>query len=159
MGATSSPEQSLPKDDLPAGVAETLKNIQVSLLVAQDRLDVAQDYMEDLHNPHRTILKFKEGDLVMLSTGYHLDEVDRWCPKAKLLPRFTGPYKVLRVKDFDTYTLELPRTMSRQHPDFHVSLLKPYHANPPEFATRTPAPQPPVVEPDTQASSTRPMSY
>jgi len=31
------------KDGLPTGVAETLENIQASLLVAQDRLDASQE--------------------------------------------------------------------------------------------------------------------
>ena len=107
--------------------------------------------MEALHNPHRTVLKFAEGDFVMLATDFNLTEVDRQRPKAKLLPRYTGPYKVLCVKDFDTYTLELPPAMSRQHPDFHVSLLKAFTENPADFKTRTPAPPPPTVEPETQA--------
>jgi hypothetical protein len=149
--ASQQPEPSLDKDELPTGVAATLENIQVSLLAAQDRLDAAQDYMEALHNPHRTILKFKEGDQVMLATDYNLTEVDRLRPKVKLLPRYSGPYTVLKVKDFDTYTLKLPPAMSRQHPDFHISLLKPYHTSPEAFQSRAPAPPPPTVEPDTQA--------
>ena len=85
---------------------------------------------------------------MILATDYNLTEVERQSPKEKLLPRYTGPYKkVLCVKDFDTSTLALPPAMSRQHSDFHVSLLKSYTESPDNFATRTPAPPPPTVEP------------
>ncbi len=148
---TTDARQLVEKDGLPPSVADTLENIRVSLLVAQDRLDASQDYMEELHNPHRTALQFSVGDKVMLATDYNLDEVDRLRPKAKLLPRYSGPYTVKAVKEFDTYTLDLPPAMARQHPDFHVSLLKPYHPNPTDFASRTPPTPTPVVEPATQA--------
>ena len=42
------------------------------------------------------------------------------------MPRFIGPFKVLKRVGNQAYELELPRTM-RMHDVFHVSLLKAYH--------------------------------
>jgi len=44
----------------------------------------------------------------------------------KLLPRWLGPFRVAKRISSVAYKLELPPTMSRLHPVFHVSLLKPY---------------------------------
>jgi hypothetical protein len=41
----------------------------------------------------------------------------------KLQPRFIGPYKVVQKLSEYTYKLQLPKSMSRLHPVFHVSLL------------------------------------
>ena len=46
----------------------------------------------------------------------------------KLLPRFKGPFKVLRKVGNVAYELELPVTM-KCHPVFHVGLLRPYFAD------------------------------
>ncbi len=50
----------------------------------------------------------------------------------KLCPKFVGPYKVQSaIPDSSNYMLELPAALRlrRIHPTFHVSLLRPYHAN------------------------------
>ncbi len=50
----------------------------------------------------------------------------------KLCPKFVGPYKVQSaIPDSTNYTLELPAALRwcRIHPNFHVSLLRPYHTN------------------------------
>ncbi|KAJ9504731.1 hypothetical protein QJQ45_009421, partial [Haematococcus lacustris] len=44
----------------------------------------------------------------------------------KLLPRFVGPFKVLGLVCQVAVNLQLPASMSRLHPVFHVSLIKPY---------------------------------
>ena len=43
----------------------------------------------------------------------------------KLLPKFIGPFRVLRRLG-NAYTIELPRKM-RTHPTFYVGRLRPYH--------------------------------
>jgi hypothetical protein len=50
----------------------------------------------------------------------------------KLLPKYVGPYKVLQVfPNSSNYELELPSELQcqRLHQHFHVSLLRPHHAN------------------------------
>jgi len=50
----------------------------------------------------------------------------------KLVPKYIGPYKVLQADHVhSTYKLQLPVALQRRriHDRFHVSLLKPYHAN------------------------------
>lgn len=44
----------------------------------------------------------------------------------KLLPKFIGPFTIVRKISDAAFKLTLPSTMSRVHPVFHVSLLKPY---------------------------------
>lgn len=47
----------------------------------------------------------------------------------KFMPKFTGPFKVLRVfPKTDTYELDLPERYTRRgfHHKFHSSLLKPF---------------------------------
>ena len=51
---------------------------------------------------------------------------------SKLLPKYVGPYKVLRAyPESSNYELELPTKLRccRLHPRFHVSLLRPHQAN------------------------------
>ncbi len=84
---------------------------------------------------HRTNRKRGEdapiqaGDLVYLSTK-NLN-----IPKGrarKLCPKFVGPYQVREAHpDTSNYTLELPLALQARniHPRFHISLLRPYHAN------------------------------
>ena len=51
---------------------------------------------------------------------------------SKLVPKFVGPYKVLRAfPDTSNYELELPEELARRrlHSRFHVNLLRPHNAN------------------------------
>jgi transposase InsO family protein len=67
------------------------------------------------------------GNLVYLSTK------NLSLPKgraSKLLPKFVGPYKVLKANPHTSnYELELPEELRRRgiHPNFHVSLLRPHY--------------------------------
>ena len=58
----------------------------------------------------------------------------------KLLPRWIGPFEIVKRIGVVAYRLKLPETM-RIHNVFHVSLLKPYKAN-----GRVKPPPPPVIE-------------
>jgi hypothetical protein len=69
-------------------------------------------------------------------------------PSSKLRSRFIGPFTVLdtvpsNCPDAVSYKLDLPASMSRLHPVFHVSRLLPWVANPDDqFPTRVTPPQP-----------------
>ncbi|KAJ9519625.1 hypothetical protein QJQ45_013359 [Haematococcus lacustris] len=63
------------------------------------------------------------GDSVLLSTKNLRNAPGK---ARKFLPRYVGPFKVTGKLGEAAYRLELPPTMSRLHPVFHVSLLKKY---------------------------------
>ncbi|KAJ9517095.1 hypothetical protein QJQ45_002607 [Haematococcus lacustris] len=77
-------------------------------------------------NQDRREVHYKVGQMVMLSTKNMRLEPGK---ARKLLPRFVGPFKVLdwvgQVGQV-AVSLQLPATMSRLHPVFHVLLIKPY---------------------------------
>ena len=67
---------------------------------------------------------FKVGDLVLLSTGNLPEHAVSNLGSSKLLPRFIGPFRVLKCNG-SAYTLDVPTSM-RLHPTFYVGRLKPY---------------------------------
>ena len=51
--------------------------------------------------------------------------------QGKFKPKYLGPFKVLSCRN-SSAKLELPATLSRLHPVFHTSLLKPFVGTPAE---------------------------
>ena len=68
---------------------------------------------------------FNEGDLVLLSTVNLPRHIVTNVGSNKLLPKFIGPFCVLRRLG-NAYTIELPRK-TRTHPTFYVGRLRPYY--------------------------------
>jgi hypothetical protein len=68
---------------------------------------------------------------------------------AKFMPRFDGPYEILKAYlDSSTYTLRLPEH-SKIHHTFHASLLRPYITNDPDLFPRRMIQRPgPIVTAD-----------
>ena len=56
--------------------------------------------------------------------------VVRFGKKGKLLPRFIGPFEILKRVGAVAYRLALPPSMSGVHEVFHVSMLRRYTPNP-----------------------------
>ncbi|KAJ9531025.1 hypothetical protein QJQ45_000977 [Haematococcus lacustris] len=69
---------------------------------------------------------FQVGDRVLLSTMNLRNMVGK---ARKLLPRYVGPFRIEAHVGRDAVKLTLPQAMSRIHPVFHVSLLRPYEGN------------------------------
>ncbi|KAE9066198.1 hypothetical protein PF010_g27902 [Phytophthora fragariae] len=67
---------------------------------------------------------FRRGERVLLSTDGIEGTAVTNLGASKLAPRFTGPFKILKVIG-DAYTLDIPTAM-RLHPMFYVGRLKPY---------------------------------
>ncbi|KAJ9521987.1 hypothetical protein QJQ45_024878 [Haematococcus lacustris] len=74
-------------------------------------------------NQDRRKVHYKVGQMVLLSTKNMRLRPGK---ARKLLPRFVGPFKVLDLVGQVAVSLQLPVSMSRLHPVFHVSLIKPY---------------------------------
>ncbi|GKF20093.1 hypothetical protein Tco_0068731 [Tanacetum coccineum] len=75
-------------------------------------------------------MEFHVGDKVMLKVSPWKGVV-RFCKRAKLNPRYVGPFKVLEKVGSIAYKHELPQELSRVHNMFHVSNLKKCYADEP----------------------------
>ncbi|KAJ9519568.1 hypothetical protein QJQ45_000659 [Haematococcus lacustris] len=91
-------------------------------------MKLAQSRQANDANPHRKSSDsvFQVGDRVLLSTMNLRNMVGK---ARKLLPRYVGPFRIEAHVGEDAVKLKLPPAMSRIHPVFHVSLLRPYEGN------------------------------
>jgi hypothetical protein len=122
--------------------ADMLADLYADIEQATLNLKQAQQRQATYANQHRREVEFKVGDKVLLSTA-NLKNEER---APKLAPKFIGPFKITRVVSKVAYQLQLPSTMSRIHPVFHISKLKAYHDGSSDFPARKqlpirPAPQ------------------
>ena len=98
---------------------EQLHKAKASLEQAQQRQKSNAD------RKRRPAPQFQPGDLVLLNIK-HIRLRSKL--KAKLAPRYLGPFKILEsVGSYGlSFRIELPPALSRVHNVFHVSSLKPY---------------------------------
>lgn len=87
-----------------------------------DAVDRQKEYADSSGRSNR--FKFNIGDRVLLSTQNLPERLISHLGSSKLLPRFIGPFKVIKVNG-DAYTIDLPKKL-RLHPTFYVGRLKPY---------------------------------
>ena len=80
-------------------------------------------------------VNFAVGQRVFLNTrnlsGIHFKRKEE-----KFHERYCGPFTIVERVGTYTYKLELPKSMSRLHPVFHVALLHRAVDNPPDFQHR-----------------------
>ncbi|KAJ9520489.1 hypothetical protein QJQ45_000243 [Haematococcus lacustris] len=86
-------------------------------------MQAAQQRQAAYANQDRRDVHYKVGQMVLLSTKNMRLKPGK---ARKLLPRFVGPFKMLDLVGQVAVNLQLPASMSRLHPVFHVSLIKPY---------------------------------
>ncbi len=115
---------------------EMASTIDKNMQKAKTALNAAQNRMKNYTDKSRRHVEFKVGDKVLLNTkNIHMHVVG---PK-KLLPRWCGPFKILKTIGPVAYKLELPANM-KIHNVFHVALLKAYRSD-----TRSYDPPPPIT--------------
>ncbi|KAJ2925766.1 hypothetical protein H1R20_g11329, partial [Candolleomyces eurysporus] len=120
-----------PSSELDLALA-TLERLRIDVLDAQDNLHRAKINQAKATNKHRNPdPHFQVGDKVLLCTKNRRREYLAGDARrtAKFIPRFDGPYRVVKAfADTSSYTLDLPAS-SNIFPTFHVSQLKPFIAN------------------------------
>eukprot|EP00054_Salpingoeca_dolichothecata_P030290 m.245018 g.245018 ORF g.245018 m.245018 type:complete len:866 (-) comp26633_c7_seq3:191-2788(-) len=129
-----------PVDTAMPAVNDFAERRRLTLTAARDAQVVAKQLMADYTNRHRTPVKYKPGDEVVVSRK--LLKPDNVVTGDKLSARYYGPFEVEKeIVPGASYRLRLPPTM-RTHPVFHVSGLKLYHK---DTWQRQPSPPPPIV--------------
>ncbi|KAJ9514003.1 hypothetical protein QJQ45_021112 [Haematococcus lacustris] len=120
--------------DLPAGrvpSAQAFTKVwQVSVANARTSMARAQERMARYANARRRPVQYVVGQQVLLSTRNLALKAGA---ARKLLPRYIGPLLVSALVGPVAVKLVLPACMSRVHPVFHVSLLKPYKGDVPHL--------------------------
>ena len=117
------------------------KELQAELTHA--RADFTSQYNKHVQKHPES---FKPGTLVWLRRR----NIKTRRPSDKLDYRKIGPFKIKAARGPRAFELDLPPTLSRLHPVFHVSLLEPYH-DPTQIAGRL-APPPPPLHLDDEAT-------
>jgi hypothetical protein len=111
-----------PSDEYPS-VWEFALQKKLALMSAHDSIIAARVKQTRDANRKRQAVPFVSGDLVNLSSK---DISFKKGLARKLLPKFLGPYKILRDFDNSSFQLELPAHLKRRgiHDVFHSSLLR-----------------------------------
>jgi hypothetical protein len=116
---------------------KSLKETQEDL---QFHIKSAQESQERYYNRHvQPQPAYAPGDEVWLVRSH----IKTTRPSDKLDAKKLGPFKIVEAVNSRSFRLQLPASMSRIHPVFHVSLLERYHEN--SLPGRT-IPAPPPIE-------------
>jgi hypothetical protein len=106
-----------------AGVRNFLLQKKLALMSAHDSIIAARIKQTRDANRKRQTTPFKQGDLVYLSTQNISFQKGL---ARKLIPKYIGPYKILRDYGNSSFKLELPAELKKRgiHDVFHSSLLR-----------------------------------
>ncbi|KAF1322859.1 reverse transcriptase, partial [Globisporangium splendens] len=119
-----------PLDDLTSREGQQVDDFvvrrQAVVRFVRDAIAKAQDLQKEQADKSGRKNKqvYRINDLVLLSTANLPEHAVSNLGSSKLLPRFIGPFKVVKCNG-DAYTLDIPTRM-RLHPTFYVGRLKPY---------------------------------
>ena len=106
---------------------KTAKEWQVTNELARAQLEKATRKMKKWADKHRRDVVFQPGDMVFVKLNPSQHKSTRRLHKS-LLRRYEGPFPIIRSVGRVAYRVELPPRL-KIHPVFHVSNLKPYHAD------------------------------
>ncbi|KAJ8489233.1 hypothetical protein ONZ45_g13670 [Pleurotus djamor] len=111
-----------PSNEYP-GVREFAERVRLAVISAHDSILAARVKQTRDANNRRRPAPFEVGDLVYVSTE------NLKFPQGlarKLLPKFVGPYKIVKHKGGDTFAIELPARLVRRgiNNAFHSNLLR-----------------------------------
>ncbi len=103
--------------------ADTItERIHNAIKQAKSCLQAAQQRQKAYADRNKTDLQADVGSQVMLSTKHIKIKMKG---VSKLLPRWIGPFKIIKKISVVAFKLDLPACL-KIHPVFHASLLKPY---------------------------------
>jgi hypothetical protein len=109
-------------------VDKFLEQRQVVIKVVRDSLAKAVDQQKEQADKHgrKNKEQFIVGDKVLLSTKNLSSSTVSNLDSNKLLPRYIGPFTIVKVVNDNTFKLDIPSRM-RLNPVFYQGLLKRYH--------------------------------
>eukprot|EP00798_Chlamydomonas_sp_ICE-L_P006474 gene6474-3111_t len=125
----TSPASFIVPSDVSPDAADYINNLKYVQALVSRELEFAKAQQAEYADRRRRPLQFHVGDQVRLSSDF-ISLYDQ--PSSKLRHRFLGPFTVLEcipATDPTAYKLDLPPSMSRVHPVFHVSRLLPWAPN------------------------------
>ena len=123
------------KDEKVPAANAFIDRITKAITLAKQSMHQAQERQAKYAQGKARAHPFQPGQRVLLSSKNIKLRSDG---TPKLQPKWLGPFLLVRMVGTQAAELELPGTM-RMHDVFHVSLLKPFHAQPGEVAN------PPIV--------------
>lgn len=108
---------------------DIVKHSAEIITMVKERLKTSQSRQKSYADQHRRNVEFKTGDHVLLKVSPMKGVVRFGKKKAKLSPRFIGPFQILERVGNLAYRLDLPTNLSKVHNVFHVSMLREYKAD------------------------------
>ena len=103
---------------------DVLKEMEQQVIQIKHNMKIAQDRQKIYAERKSTPREFKTGDHVYLRVRSKKNSL-RMGARAKMAPRYCGPFEVLDRVGYVAYRITLP-PITKAHNVFHVSLLKKY---------------------------------
>ncbi|GJZ44424.1 putative reverse transcriptase domain-containing protein [Tanacetum coccineum] len=107
---------------------EIIQETTDKIVQIKERLKTARDRQKSYADNRRKPLEFSVGDKVLLKVSPRKGVV-HFGKRSKLLPRYVGPFEIVKRVGPVTYRLRLPQELVGVHVTFHVSNLKKCLAN------------------------------